>query len=159
MPQTSAELLTKHDDPGSKCCTTVTRHGKELGELGKEVLALVGLALELNTDVCVVRIPGSLYVGVSKALEGSESLVDPVVLDVPSASFSLAFRFTNYEACHLPGRLGAKVNLDADNDRQDDSASEHQSPAQGRGNARRGTKGDAHDVAKHDTKGSPHLPF
>jgi hypothetical protein len=80
----SAELLAKHDNPTGQSCSPVSGDREEFEELREEVLPLVGLALELNTNIGVVTVTSCLDVGISQALEGVESLGNLVVLDVPS---------------------------------------------------------------------------
>lgn len=80
----TTKLLAKHNDPSCQSGTTISRNGKELDELSENVLALVGLAFELDTDMGVVCVTSGLDVGETEALERSKCLVGPLMLDVPS---------------------------------------------------------------------------
>ena len=80
----TTELLAKHDNPSRESGTTIPRNGEEFDELSEEVLALVGLALELDTNMGVVCVTSGLDIGEAKALEGPECLIWLFVLNVPS---------------------------------------------------------------------------
>lgn len=81
----TAELLSKHHDPRREGRSANARNSEELGELGEEVLALVGLPFELDTHPCIVGITSGLHVIPSEALERAEGFVCLAVLDIPSA--------------------------------------------------------------------------
>lgn len=80
----TTKLLPKHDDPASKGGPANTGDGEELAELREQVLAGIGLALQLDTDPCVVGVTGGLHVVPTETLEGAVRFVGLVVLDVPS---------------------------------------------------------------------------
>jgi len=96
----SSYLLPKHDNPGCESCAPISlslisspfaiggrktyRHGEELNELREEILSLIGLALQLDTDVCIVRVPGGLQIGRPQASEGPICFLRVPVLNVPS---------------------------------------------------------------------------
>lgn len=133
----TTELLHEHDDPTGQRRPAIASHGKEFHEHGEEVFSLVDLALNLDERVCVVEVTRGLQVGWPEGAEGRERLVDTVMLDQPTR------------------RLGAEIHLRADDDRQDDGRTEHETPRQV---VRQTHEGYAHDVTYHDTERGPRLP-
>jgi len=75
---------TKHDDPGSPSGSSITRHRKQLDKLREQILPLMSLAFQFDSDISIVSIPRGLEVAVSQALKRSERFLRMLVLDVPS---------------------------------------------------------------------------